>query len=292
MNKYEYDFKALGTSCSITIISENDKWLNDLINKSYEQVVKFENEFSRFKEDSDLNILNREKKLEIWDDFWFLINKSKEIFNLTDWYFNPLINLNKIGYSSDFEANNWNKLEIDENLSFDDVKIYWNLLEIWDNMNLDFWSIAKWYLAQEISNFIKQKWYQNNLVNMWGDIYASWTNLEWGSWKIAIADPLNPDEAIDTIEITNSSISTSGTYLRKWEIDNTKYHHIRNPYSQNQEIELISATIMHEHWHFTDAIATAIIAMWKEKRVEFCKKNNIKFMFILNDGTIIKRLKF
>ncbi len=292
MQKYEYDFKALGTSCSISIISENDSLLNDLINKSYEQVVKFENEFSRFKETSDLNKLNREKCLEIWDDFWFLINKSKEIFKLTDWYFNPLINLNKIWYSNDFETWNFTKLEIDENLSFDDVKIYWNSVEIGENMNLDFGSIAKGYLAEKISKALSEKWYQNNLVNMWWDIYASWTNLDWNKWQIAISDPFNPGEAIDTIEITNASISTSGTYLRNWEIADKKYHHIRNPYSKEQENELVSATIIHEHWHFTDAIATAVIAMWKEKAVEFCKKNNIKFLFILSDGEQIKRIKF
>lgn len=290
MHKYEYDFKAMWTTCSISIISENDNSLNELINKSYEQVISFENEFSRFKETSELNKLNKEKKLEIWDDFWFLINKSKEIFTLTDWYFNPLINLNKIWYSSNFETWNFNKSEINENLSFDDVKIYWNLLEIWDNMNLDFWSIAKWYLAEKISNILTEKWFNNNLVNMWWDIYASWTNLESENWKIAISDPFNPEESIDTIEITNTSISTSGTYLRNWEIAGNKYHHIRNPYSENQETELISATIIHEHWYFTDAIATAVIAMWKEKAVEFCKKNNIKFLFILSDWTIIKRL--
>lgn len=292
MNKYEYEFSALWTSCSITIIAQDDSELNDIINKSYDTVIKFENEFSRFKDDSLLNKLNREKCLEIWDDFWFLVNKSKEIFTLTNWYFNPLVNVSNIGYSHSFNDNNFSKTLCDENLSFDRVKLYWNLLEIADNMNLDFWSIAKWYLAEKISNFISEKWYKNNLVNMWWDIYASWTNLEWDKWKIAISDPKNPSEAIDEIWISNQSISTSGTYLRNWQIEDKKYHHIRNPYEENQEEELVSATIIHEHGYFTDAIATAVIAMWKEKAVEFCKKNDIKFLFILSDWEIIKRLKF
>lgn len=49
MQKYEYSFRALWTSCLISIINENENWLNDLINNAYDQIVKFENEFSRFK---------------------------------------------------------------------------------------------------------------------------------------------------------------------------------------------------------------------------------------------------
>lgn len=290
MQKYEYSFRALWTSCLISIINENENWLNDLINNAYDQIVKFENEFSRFKEDSLLNQLNREKKLEINMDFWFLVNKSKEIYKLTNWYFNPLINVNKIWYSSDFNSQNFEKLEIWENLDFNDVKIYWNLLEIWENMNLDFWSIAKWYLAEKISNFITDNWYKNNLVNMWWDIYASWTNLSWEKWKIAIANPNNPDEAITNLSISNSSISTSWTYIRKWKIDETEYHHIRNPFTEKQNDELVSVTIIHKDWYMTDALATAIIAMWKEIALKFCEENNIKYYFILKNWDILQNI--
>lgn len=291
MKKYEYEFRALGTSCSIAIIAWSDEKLNAIINDAYDLISNFENEFSRFKETSLLSKLNREKKLEMTDDFWFLIQRSKEIYKITDWFFNPLINISNIWYSQNFEDNNFKKSEVLENISFDNIKIYWNTLEIWEDMNLDFWSIAKWYLAEKISKYINAKWFVNNLVNIWWDIYASWTNLEKMPWNIAISDPENSDIAIENIKISNSSISTSWTYIRNWKIDDKSYHHIKNPYSQKQEEELVSATIIHEYWYMTDALATAVIAMWAEKAIEFCKKNNIKFLFIMKDWLIIKRLK-
>jgi thiamine biosynthesis lipoprotein ApbE len=48
-------------------------------------------------------------------------------------------------------------------------------------------------------------------------------------------------------ELTHSSISTSGSYLRKWEIDGKKYHHLRNPFSNEVEEELLSVTIIHPY---------------------------------------------
>lgn len=288
MKKFEYTYKALWTICSITIINENENWLNEIINNCYNKTIAFENEFSRFKDTSVLSELNKKKKLEVSEDFLSLIYKSRIIFKLTDWYFNPLIDVRKIWYTHSFEDKNFEKLELNEDLSFNKVKNYWNLLEIGKNMNIDFWSIAKWYLAEKISRFLSDNWYNNNLVNMWWDIYASWKNLEWNKWQVAINSPFWDDEPIEVIEISNASISTSGTYLRNWEIDSIKYHHIRNPYSQKIENELVSVTIIDNAWYMSDALATAVIAMWKNKALEFCKNNNIKYLFILNNWEILR----
>lgn len=289
MKKSDFKFKALWTICVITLVYEEKTWINKIINNYHKQILDFEKEFSRFREDSTLSKLNKLKKLEVSDDFLILINKSREIYKLTNWYFNPLIDVRKIWYTHNFEEKNFEKLEIDEDLSFEEVKNYWNLLEIGKYMNLDFWSIAKWYLAEKISNDLVKIWYKNNLVNIWGDIYVNWKNLENKPWQIAINNPQDENNSI-IIEISNSSISTSWTYLRNWEISWERFHHIRNPFSRKQENELISVSIIHERWYFTDAIATAIIAMWKDKALDFCKNNKIKYVFILNNWEVLKNI--
>lgn len=289
MKKSDFKFKALWTICVITLVYEEKTWINKIINNYHKQILDFEKEFSRFREDSTLSKINKLKKLEVSDDFLILINKSREIYKLTNWYFNPLIDVRKIWYTHNFEEKNFEKLEIDEDLSFEEVKNYWNLLEIGKYMNLDFWSIAKWYLAEKISNDLVKIWYKNNLVNIWGDIYVNWKNLENKPWQIAINNPQDENNSI-IIEISNSSISTSWTYLRNWEISWERFHHIRNPFSRKQENELISVSIIHERWYFTDAIATAIIAMWKNKALDFCKENKIKYIFILNNWEVLKNI--
>lgn len=288
MKKFEFNFKALWTHCLIIIINENNNWLNKIINNCYEKIISFENEFSRFRQDSVLSKLNKEKKLQVSDDFLTLINYSREIFDLTNWYFNPLIDLRKIWYSHTFEDKNFEKIQLNEDLSFKDIKNYWNFLEIWENMNLDFWSIAKWYLAEKISKYLTEKWYKNNLVNMWWDIYASWKNLDWEDWNISIQSPFWDENLKKILKISNKSISTSWIYLRNWEISWEKFHHIRNPFSQKQENELVSVSIIHEKWYMTDALATAIIAMWKDMALKFCDKNKIKYLFILSNWDILE----
>lgn len=290
MKKFEYTYKALGTICSLSIIYENNNELNKIINICYKKTLAFEQEFSRFKDDSILSMLNKEKKQEVSEEFLSLIYKSREVYIFTQGYFNPLIDVRKIGYTHSFLENTFEALPWNEDLHFNKVKNYWSLLEIWTNMNIDFWSIAKWYLSEKISRFLVSKWYKNNLVNMGWDIYASWLNLQEKKWKIGITSPFWKDEPIDEIEISNASISTSGTYLRNWEISGKKYHHIRNPYSKKVENELVSVTIIDNAGYMSDALATAVIAMWKEKWINFCRKHKIKYMFILSNWEMIKNI--
>lgn len=291
MKKFEFTFKALGTICTVTIIWESKNGLNKLINECYKKIVTFENEFSRFKNDSSLSILNDKKEYEVSDEFLSLVQKSREVYTLTGGYFNPLVDVRKIGYSHSFDLQVFEKQEVLENLAFEEVKNYGNLMKLSQNMNLDFASIAKWYLSEKISQFLRDKWWKNNLVNLWWDIYVNGLNLDWEKWRVSIESPFWDTKPVDIFELTNTSISTSWSYLRKWEIDGEKYHHLRNPFSQELQTELVSVTIIHPFWYMTDALATACFAMGKEKSIEFLEKNNIAYLLILENWEILKNIK-
>ncbi len=291
MKKFEFTFQALGTICSIVCIWENKQRLPALINECYQKMVTFEKEFSRFKRDSLLSSLNREKQMEVSDEFLSLIEKSREVFRLTNGYFNPLIDVRNIWYVHSFDTQIFEKKEWGENLDFESIKNYGNLIKLQPDMNLDFGSIAKGYLSEKISLFLQQKWWKNNFVNLWGDIYVSGVNLEWEKWKISIESPFWDTTPVHICELTNTSISTSGSYLRKWEIEGKKYHHLRNPFSKEAEKELVSVSIIHPFWYMTDALATACFAMGKKKAVDFCEKNGISYLFILQNGDIVKNIE-
>lgn len=288
MKKYNFAFKALWTNCQICVIRENNNWLNKIINFCYQEILDFENNFSRFKPDSILSLLNQTKALEVNKDFLDLLEKSKEIYDLTLGFFNPLIDLRNIWYSNSFWENNFEIEKHLENLDFSNIKIIEKKVFLDENMNLDFWSIAKWFLADKLWLFLKSKWIYNFLVNMWWDIVVSWVNLDNKPWNIAISNPFLEKEIIYNLALENKSVSTSWIYLRKWEIDNKNYHHIRNPFSNKQETLLKSVTIVWDFWYKTDALATSVIAMWYEKGLEFCKKNNLSYLFILENWEIVK----
>lgn len=290
MKKFEYSFKSIWTICSIIIIKEDDNWLNKIINSCYNIIQNFDYEFSRFRNDSILNKLNNEKKLEVSSDFLSLLNKSKDIYNLTKWYFNPLVNVERVWYTNSFDTWDFLKVKSKQNLKFENIKIYGNLVELEENMSLDFWSIAKWFLSDKLSNYLKTFWLNNFLVNMWWDIYVSGKNLENKNWWVAISSPFEEWKNIYWVELSDKSISTSWTYLRKWKIWAKDYHHIVNPFSAKQQQKLLSVSVIDDFWYKTDALATWLIAMWEKKALEFAKDNNLKYIFILEDSRILKNV--
>ena len=291
MKKLDYKFKALWTICEISIIWDKSSRYNSLINTCYKMIFDFENDFSRFKKDSMLSILNTKKKHKVNGDFLNLIYISKEIYNLTNWYFNPLINLENIWYVNSFSDNKFEIKFVSEDLSFEDIVYYWDVIELKNDMNLDFGSIAKGYLADRVSKYLKNHKIKNFLVNMWWDIYASWVNHNNNKWIVWIPSPFDAKKNILALEISNKSISTSWTYIRNWSIGDKKYTHIKNP---NWELknDLISVSIIDEKWYFTDSIATALIAMWYQKALDFCNKNKINYVFILSNWDIREYLWF
>lgn len=281
MKKFDFSFYALWTTCQIILVSSGDKPKNSQINSLVDYIKNFEKEFSRFLSDSDLMILNTQKKLEVSERFLRLLHRCREMYELSEWYFNPLVDVSNLWYSHSFVENIFEKTSREVNMNFLWVKNYWNLVELQENMFLDFGSIAKGFLADELAILLEQYWYKNFLINMWWDLRVGGKNVFWKKWEIAIQSPIAWEGNILTLPLENKSISTSGTYLRNWEISWEKYHHIITPFWP-QTTDLTSVSIIDFYWYKTDALATAVLAMWKEKAIQFLEAN--KFDYVLIDS--------
>ncbi len=288
MKKFDYTFVALWTFCQITIVTQQQKPKNHDINFLYKYIQDFEDEFSRFRFDSELMKLNTLKIHKVTDRFLRLLYRSREMYILTEGFFNPLVDVRTIGYTSSFELQKFSLHNTEPNTDFLSIKNYGNQVELQSGMFLDFWSIAKWFLADEIAEKLENLWYKNFFVNMWWDIKVWGKNVFWKDWNIWIQSPFIAWETVENISLTNKSISTSWTYLRNWKIQEKTYHHIIDPFHNNQEKHFISASIIDFHWYKTDAIATAVLAMWEQKAIEFCEKHHVQYIFINSEWKIFK----
>ena len=283
--QYSKSNYLMWTNIEITIFSDSNS-LDDI----YDWFWIFywlEKEFSRFIEDSDLSLLNKNRKLEVSDRFIDVIKKAISIYDDTNWFFNPLINLKKIWYSSDFKKWDFREENIAQNLDLYKLKIIWNTVILAENQNLDLWWIVKWYWVDLVVWFLKDLRYNNFIINAWWDIYISW-NIDWKKSVVWIDNPFNTKLILATLELENKAISTSWTYKRKWDIDWKKYNHILNPETNTNNNEIISISLISENVHISDSYATACISMWIQKSLIFLEKQNIDWVIIWNDWNIYK----
>gem|GEM_PF-2699294 len=104
-----------------------------------------EEEFSRFKSESSLSRVNRERTGELSDTFIDILNKCKEIYSDTNHYFNPLINVRQLGYSKDFHSKEFKKedTELTVNLELEKIEIKGNSVNLQEGQNLDLGGIVK-----------------------------------------------------------------------------------------------------------------------------------------------------
>lgn len=138
--RFDYTFRALGSLFVVSVFSETDSGLDDFVQALRERILAFESEFSRFVPDSSLSILNRSGDFEVSETFLRLLSKSRECFERSEGYFNPLFDVSRLGYSHDFESG---KFEIADGSSpyrtdFENVRVSGREVFLEPGMKLDF----------------------------------------------------------------------------------------------------------------------------------------------------------
>lgn len=291
--KYNFTKIKLWTTIEIIIVDNlKDKLDVDRdISILWDFVEEFENEFSRFIGHSSLSRLNKEKDLEVSDVFIDILQKSLNLYKFTSGYFNPLLNLKNIWYSHNFKDNNFEIIPEDIDLDLEDIVINWNRILLNANQNLDFWWIAKGYLVDLLVKKLEDLWYENFSVNAWGDIYLKWLNEENEKWVVWIQSPY-VQWYIWTVSLSDTSISTSWSYKRHWQINGENYHHIINPYTLKNENSLIWITIISQKCYISDSLATAIFSMWMDKAKEFMTINWIDWMLFWSNRSVFLSTNF
>lgn len=269
------------TDVTISIVA-NENPVDDIYN-SFAIFYALEKQFSRFLDDSELSEVNKNKEMEVSKRFSEIFLLSKEIFENTSHYFNPLVNLSNIWYSKDFDSSDFSKELRWDNLDLSSVVLLWDFISLKDNQNLDFWWIVKWYTVDLVSEYLHDKWYSDFIINAWWDIYLSGNNKNWNTPVVWVDNPFNPDKVFATLELKDKAVSTSGTYKRKWNIDNQSYHHILDPNTNENNNEIISISIVADKCYLADVYATTCVAMWIEKSLYFLKENDIDWVIIWSD---------
>ena len=96
-------------------------------------------------------------------------------------------------------------------------------------MGLDFGGIGKEYAVDCVINMALQRGITNVLVDFGQDVRVHGHSLDKPFWRIGLDDATNPGECWTGIHITDHAATTSGDYLRHFEIGGRRYGHILDP---------------------------------------------------------------
>ena len=256
----------------------NIKYISDEVILEKKEIdsllVNFNNIFSTYIPSSEISTINNSSgKIYISDHFYFLLEQSKRVYNLTDGYFDPTIGplVNLWGFGPDKLINNPKKSEVNNLLNL----VGLNKIDIGDNFliknkgtYIDFSSIAKGYAVDILHNYLIDKKIFNFFIEIGGEVRANGKNIKNVDWIVGIESPfkLNSNTPIATASLEGLSIATSGNYRNFYKIGDSLIFHTIDPRTgYPSETNMLSASVFSKSCFLADAFATSFMVMGFEK---------------------------
>ena len=94
---------------------------------------------------------------------------------------------------------------------------------------MDLGGIAKGYASDVASETLAQSGISSAVISLGGNVCVLGKNPDGSDWKVAITDPFDASAYLGILSCHDTSVVTSGSYIRYFEQDGISYHHILDP---------------------------------------------------------------
>ncbi|AGK96090.1 FAD:protein FMN transferase [Clostridium pasteurianum] len=295
------EFYEMETFCMGTVISQRvfGEKAEIAATKVEEEMKRLEALMSFFLESSEISKLNRaagKQEVELGCESLYVLNRAKYFSEICGGTFDITVGpIAKLWGIFTNHAKVPSKEEIDKALSFTGYKDI-----IIDNglgtaklertgESVDLGAIAKGYAADRAIEIYKQQGIESAFINLGGNVLVLGNKPDGTPWKVGIQNPLlERGQCLGAVKAVDKTIVTSGDYVRYFEKDNVKYHHILDPrtgYPANSG--LMSATIVSEKSIGADALSTAIFILGLEDGMKLINSlKDMEAIFITKDKEI------
>ncbi len=157
-------------------------------------------------------------------------------------------------------------------------------------MSLDVGAIAKGYAVEKVCMEAMEIGFTSLLVSVGGNVRAIGSKNDRGDpWTVGVQNPQGGagSEDIQTVNIIDCSLVTSGNYERYYTVDGKKYHHIIDPVTLLPSEYFTAISIICKDSGMADALSTSVYNMPFEQGLTFIEGlPQTSAMWVFNDGEI------
>ena len=304
--RFQFAEPHLGTIVELTLYAPEETVANDAAKAAFARIKELDQIFSDYKTDSETMRLcetaGSGQSVKVSPELFHVIQKSMEISEKSNGAFDvtvgPLVQLWR-------RARKLKILPKDDEISVAKGLVDWKLVKLDEatrsvelarkGMRLDFGGIAKGFIAQNVSQLLREKGHRQTLVVVAGDIVAGDAPPNTPGWKVGVAPLDRPNGAVSRLLLLkNSAISTSGDAFQFAEIKGVRYSHIVDPQTGIGLIQRSSVTVLADDGTTADALATAICVLGPEKGLQLIEgRNRTEALIVLatDDGPSVVESK-
>jgi thiamine biosynthesis lipoprotein len=290
--------KLMGNRFEISVVANDAGWAHECINDAIREIQRIENLFTTFNDSSQTSLINRNAGMapvRVDKEVFDLIKRSKKISEITQGAFD-------ITYGS-IDKRLWNfdqsmttlpdvqtarklvRLINYRNVILDDIACTVFLKET--GMRIGFGAIGKGYAAEKAKIVLQRKGVSSGIVNAAGDLTAWGQQPNGKPWTIGIADPNASKHAFSFLDITNTSVATSGNYEKFVMIGGKRYSHTIDPKTGLPVRGIKSVTIICPNAEIADAMTTPVMIMGIKPGLNMINQIKGIACIIIDDNDII-----
>ena len=286
------------TVITITLYDSKDE---ELLNTCFDFCREFEELVSRTIETSEISMINHAngQSVEVSDTTIELLKRGIEFGELTDGAFD--ITIAPLSELWDFKSNPGNvpsEADINEALSHVDYKnivIDGNTVTLKDpDAAIDLGGIAKGYMADQLKEYLLAEGITSAIINLGGNVLTVGSKPDDNAFHIGIQKPFDEQNAtITSVSVKDSSVVTSGSYERYFEVNDTIYHHILNTDTGYPcDNELLSVSILSKESIDGDALSTSCFALGLENGQKLIESmEDVDAIFVTKDFEMVDTRK-
>lgn len=154
---------------------------------------------------------------------------------------------------------------------------------------VDLGFIAKGYIADQIKEYLLSQGVESACISLGGNVLAVGEKPDGSPFRIGIQEPFaDTGTSLDTIEVKDTSVVTSGIYERCfYDEDGVLYHHVLDTATGYPvDNELTGVTIICPSSMKADALSTSCLSLGLEEgRRLLDAEKDVAYLLITKDGT-------
>lgn len=281
----------MDTVVDIQVVTRKSKVQTEAVDRAFEAFRKVEQACSRFSLDSELMAACRVIKTPVRiSPFLFEPLKfALEVAKWTNGIFDPAVGkaMEELGFNQHYLTGETIQSSSVGSSSYRDIILNEQdrTLYLRKPMVIDLGAVAKGFAIDLAANELKD--FEGFVVNAGGDLYAGGVDENGSKWRIGIQHPEYKEQIIQTVEISNEAVCTSGSYERKSELK-AGMHHIIDPKSKQSPGEWVSCSVIAPFAMMADAFSTTFFLLGLDRGRVLIEEVDLKGILISSDSQIYR----
>ncbi|CAA6807210.1 MAG: Thiamin biosynthesis lipoprotein ApbE [uncultured Sulfurovum sp.] len=239
-----YKFTVMTSPCEVQIYSDDEHKARSTAQTILQMAKGLEKKYNFYDTNSYLSNLNQRKVNTLDAQTKDLLTRAKLFYAKTNGIFDITMGtLTKARQLSSTKSIRKETQRLEPFVGVEHFKIKKEKL-IFDNPHtlIDLGGFVKEYAVDQSVKLLKKAKLNSALINFGGDIYALGSKPNGKAFSIGIKNPLNPNEYLTGVEITNQALTTSASYERNHSVEGQRYSHIIS--SSTMQSQILSATVI------------------------------------------------